>query len=123
MATLLRIAAVLICATVVLGFLTFAVDESDRASKEQVASVDPTKAEEARAEEAREGKAGPVKEAIYDVDEFLLAPFDNVTDSRNVWVQHLVPTALGLLAYGLGLLLLANYLPKPKRRQTDWRAA
>ena len=118
MATFLRIAAAAICAVVILGFLTFAIDESDRASKQQVAAVDPTKAEQ-----ARERKAGPVKEALYDVNDFFLAPFEDVTDSRNVWVQHLVPTALGLLAYGLGLLLLANYLPKPKRRQTDWRAA
>ena len=118
MATLLRIAAVVICAFVLLGFFGFAADESDRASKTQVAAIDPT-----TAEHVREHRTGPVMEVVYDVDDFFLAPFDDVTDSRNVWVRHLVPTALALLAYGLGLLLLANYLPKPKRRQTDWRAA
>ena len=118
MPALLRLIAAVICAIVVIGFLSFAVDESDRASKEQVAAVDPTKAEQ-----IREHKAGPVKEALYDANDFVLAPFDDVTDSRNAWIQHLVPAALGLLVYGLGLLLLANYLPKPRRAQSDWRAA
>jgi hypothetical protein len=118
MATLLRIAAVVICSIVALGFLTFAIDESNRASKEQVRAIDPE-----RAEAAREKQAGPVKEALHDANDFFLAPFEDVTDSRNVWVQHLVPTVLALLLYGLGFTLVANYLPKPKRAQTDWRAA
>jgi hypothetical protein len=34
-----------------------------------------------------------------------------------------VPAVLALLAYGLGLMLLANYLPKPRTRASgDWRA-
>ena len=118
MATLLRLAAAVICSIIALGFLTFAMDESDRASKQQVSAIDPD-----RGEAAREKKAGPVKEALNDANDFFLAPFDNVTSSSNVWVQHLVPTALGLLAYGLGFTVLANYLPKPKRTQTGWRAA
>jgi len=118
MATLLRIAAVVICSIVALGFLTFALAESDKAAEEQVRSIDS-----ARAEKERESKSGPVTEAIDDANDFLLAPFDDVTDSRNVWVQRLVPTVLGLLLYGLGLMLLANYLPKPKRAKSDWRTA
>ena len=118
MATLLRITAVVICAILGIAFLSFALDESEQASAEQVSSIDPT-----RAEAKREQKSGPVTEAIHDASDFFLAPFDDVTDSRNVWVQHLVPTALGLLLYGLGLMLLANYLPKQKRAKSDWRTA
>jgi hypothetical protein len=118
MATLLRIAALVICSIIATGFLTFAVGESERASAEQVQSIDP-----AAAEERRERKSGPVREAVDDANDFLLAPFASVTDSRNVWVQHLVPTTLGLLLYGLGLMLLANYLPKPSRANSDWRTA
>ncbi len=118
MATLLRIAAVVICSVIAIAFLSFAVDESEQASAEQVRSIDP-----ARAEAKREAKSGPVTEAIHDAADFFLAPFGDVTDSRNAWVQHLVPTALGLLLYGLGLMLLANYLPKQKRANSDWRTA
>src|SRR3954452_14614451 len=116
MATFLRFAAIVICAFIALGFVTFAVDESGKASAEQVQSIDP-----ARAEQKREAKSGRIEEAVHDVNDFFLAPFDDVTDSKNVWVQHLVPTALGLLLYGLGLMLLANYLPKPRRAKSDWR--
>ena len=118
MATLLRIAAAVICSILVVGFVTFAIDESGRASQAQIRSIDPDKAEH-----VREGKSGPVKEAVNDANEFFLAPFDDVTDSRNAWVQHLVPSALGLFFYGLALMLLANYLPRPKRANSDWRTA
>ncbi len=118
MATFLRITAVVISAIIVIGFLSFALDESEKASAEQVRSIDPT-----RAEEKREAKAGPITGAIDNASDFLLAPFDDVIDSDNVWVHHLVPTALGLLLYGLGLMLLANYLPKQNRAKSDWRTA
>jgi hypothetical protein len=118
MASLLRFAAIVICAFIVIGFLNFAVDESGRASAEQVQAIDP-----ARAEQKREAKSSKVEEAINDVNDFFLAPFDDVTDSTNAWVRHLVPTALGLLLYGLGLMLVANYLPKQRRANSDWRTA
>jgi len=118
MATLLRITAVVICSIIAIGFLSFALDESKRASAAQVRSIDPT-----RSEQTREAKAGPVVGAIDDASDFFLAPFDDVIDSDNTWVHHLVPTALGLLLYGLGLILLANYLPQQKRAKSDWRTA
>lgn len=118
MATLLRIAAIVICAFILVGFLSFASNESGRASAQQVQSIDPE-----HAERKREAKSGRVEEMVQDVNDVVLAPFGDVTDSKNAWVQHLVPTALGLLVYGLGLMLVANYLPKPKRAQSDWRTA
>jgi len=118
MATLLRIAAVVMSSIVGLGFLMFATDEVERGSSAQVHAIDPS-----AAEKKREGKSGPVREAIDDANDVLLAPFDDLADSRNPWVRELVPTALGLLLYGLGLMLLANYLPKPRRVERDWRTA
>ena len=118
MATLLRIVAAVVCSIIAIGFLIFAVDESDRAARERVSLLN-----DQATEKKREGKSGPVKEAVNDANEFVLAPFDDVTDSRNAWVRQIVPTVLGLLFYGLGLLLLANWLPKPKHSQRDWRTA
>jgi hypothetical protein len=40
-----------------------------------------------------------------------------------VWVEHGVPTLLGLLLYGLGFGLVANLLPKQRERRRDWRTA
>ena len=99
--------------------MAFASDEAERGSAAQVESIDPS----AAAERKREGRSGPVREVIDDANDVLLAPFDGVTESRNAWVRHLIPAALGLLLYGLGLMLLANYLPKPRRPERDWRTA
>ena len=116
MATLLRIVAVVTSALVLVGFLAFAFDEAARGSAAQVALVDG-----APAENKRESRSGPVREAIDDANDVLLAPFDGVTDSRDPWVRRLVPTALCLLLYGLGLTLAANYVPKPRHSDRNWR--
>jgi len=126
MPALIRLVAVAACAIVALGFLAFAADESQKGSEAQVGkiatgnnTVDPTP----REEEAREAENGPVREAIDDGSEALLSPFAGVVESENVWVTHLVPTVLALLVYGVLLMLLANYLPQPRRDTRDWREA
>ncbi len=116
MAALLRIVAVVTSSLVLLGFLAFAFDEAKRGSAAQVAVVDG-----AAGENKRESRSGPVREAIDDANDVLLEPFDGVTDSRDPWVRRLVPTALGLLLYGLGLALVANYLPKQRHAARNWR--
>ena len=42
----------------------------------------------------------------------LASPFTGVVASDNLWVERLVPAALGLLLFGLGGLMLANWLPE-----------
>ena len=119
MATLLRIVAVVTSSLVLVGFLAFASDEAARGSASQIDLVDGSAADESK----RERRSGPVREVIDAANDVLLAPFDEVADSRNAWVRRLIPTALGLLFYGLALTLAANYLPKPKRADRNWRTA
>ena len=107
------------------GFVMFALDESDKGSREQISKVDdamnapdPT----ARQEVLREKQHSEVREAIDDANDFLLKPFAPlVEDSNSTWTRRLVPTVLALLLYGVGGLLLANFLPKPHTKQRDWR--
>ena len=125
MEALLRWAGIAACALVLIGFAAFAAEEADRGSKGQVAKVDGASSAPApteRGERAREKRHGSLREAVDDANDVLLSPFSEVTGSSNVWVRRLVPTALALLVYGLGLLMLANYLPKRRRPGTDWRA-
>jgi hypothetical protein len=135
MGSVIRWIAILTSVIVALGFLAFAVDEMDRGSKNQqnalarglsdlepnasINSPNPTPAEE----KAREKAHGPVREAIDDANDVLLAPFAGLVDSDNAWVQHGVPTLLALLVYGLGLGMLANMLPKSRAHGGDWRTA
>jgi hypothetical protein len=127
MAGLLRIVAAISCAIVIIGFMTFANDEASRGSDQQVDRVgsamnDP--APSAAAERARESKHGKPRETLDDMNDVLLTPFTGAVHSKDAWVKRLVPTVLALLTYGLGLTLLANFLPR--RRATvgsDWRTA
>jgi hypothetical protein len=128
MGSLLRLVAIVASLLVIVGFMAFASDEAGRGSAQQVGKIDNQIAQPAptaQGERARERAHGTVREKIDDANDILLAPFTGVVDSKDRWVQHLVPSGLALLAYGLGLMLVANYLPKskPKRPQSDWRTA
>jgi hypothetical protein len=126
MAQLLRYLAVLACLVLVIGFGAFASDEASSSSAGQVEKLgealnDPAPA--TNTERARERRHGAVREAIDDTNDFLLRPFTGVADSGNLWVRRGVPTLLALLVYGLGLTLLANYMPRRARPSHDWREA
>ena len=108
-----------------LGFLMFAADESDKGSREQISKIDdalnapdPTRQQEL----LRQREHGDLHEAIDDANDFLLKPFAPIVEnSDSTWARRGVPTLLALLLYGLGGLLLANFLPKPETKQRDWR--
>jgi hypothetical protein len=133
MGTLIRLTAIVASVLVALGFVTFAVDELNKGSQTQQQALSeqlderlPASAAAATAlsgEEAREQQHGELREAIDDANDVLLAPFDNLVGSSNVWVEHGLPTLLGLLLYGVGLGMLANFLPKQNRTSGDWRTA
>jgi hypothetical protein len=128
MAGLLRIVAALCCAVVFFGFLAFANDEASKGSSNQVQQVeramdDP--APGAGAERAREKKHGQARELIDDANDVLLSPFAGVVGTDDPWVKRIVPSVLALLLYGLGLTLLANFLPRRRAPAGagDWRTA
>jgi hypothetical protein len=126
MARLLHWIAIVACLLVAAGFITFAADELDKGSKEQVGKVaniqEAEGAPQGTGEAAREKQHGLVREAIDDANDVLLAPFNGlVSEDDNIWVEHGIPALLALLAYGVGLVMLANSLPKPKAHGGDWR--
>jgi hypothetical protein len=127
MARLLRLVAVLASAIVALGFVLFAVDEANKGSQTQQQklrnALEHAPAPGAAAERDRERSHGQLREYIDDANDLLLSPFTGVVTSRNLWVQHVIPALLALLAYGVGLSLLANFLPKPRAHGGDWRVA
>jgi hypothetical protein len=125
MGRLIRLVAVVACLIVVFGFITFASSEANKGSQQQVERIGQAMDEPAPAanvERVREKKHGKVREAIDDANDVLLSPFTGFVDSKDAWINRLVPTILALLAYGLGLTLVANFLPKRTRTGGDWRA-
>ena len=132
MGATLRFLAILSSVIVGLGFAMFAVDEMDRGSKTQqqalgeetgvrkdiVVPASPTPEDEA----LRERQNDKFQEYVDDVNDVLLQPFAAWSNSDSNWVTHGVPSLLALLVYGVGIGLLANFLPKAARGD-DWRAA
>ena len=133
MGSLIRLMAIVASVLVGLGFVCFAADELGRGSKNQqrelarelgdpeasVTSIVPTSGEEA----LRQRQHGKVREAIDDANDVLLGPFGRLVDSTNAWVERGVATLLALLLYGVGLGMLANFLPRQRHHAADWRAA
>ena len=123
MGSVIRYVAMAISAVVMLGFVIFAVDETDKGSKAQQAKLERELSPNAKQEAVREREHGAVREAVDDVNDVLLAPFVGVVDSDNAWVNHGIPTLLALLVYGVGLGFLANMFPKQRTHSSDWRTA
>ena len=126
MGLFVRIVAIAASTLVALGFLLFALEEADNGSKGQQAKIDdalvapsPTP----RQEFLREQENGQVREYIDDANDVLLAPFADLVGGDDDWMQRVIPALLALLVYGLGGLILANFLPKPHREVGDWREA
>jgi hypothetical protein len=112
---LLRTAAIVASAIVLVSFGLFAIDETRDASDRSVAAItgleatrsaDPT----AREERARERAHSKVREAIDDADDVLVTPFAPLTEgSSSSWVRRGIPTLLALVVYGFGLAFLARF--------------
>ena len=112
----------------VISFGLFAVDQAQDSSKQTVADLgrklgpsdaaanvnqaDPSP----RTERQREKKHGDVREAIDDANDVLVSPFASVVDSDSIWVQRGIPSLIALLLFGVGLRILAAYLPGGVRR-------
>lgn len=127
MASLLRTASIIASALVLLGFAFFVNEQATAGSKEQVGRIDQAMSQPAPSstdEKLREKRNGSVHETIDDANDVLLAPFAGlVSPGDDPWVQRMIPGVLALLVYGVGLMMLANFLPKPTSTATDWRTS
>jgi hypothetical protein len=110
--SILRWASVAAAVLVALGFVYFAADETARGSSESVAHI----TEEAVPEREREQQNGSFREVVEDANDVLISPFENIVISDDAWVSHGVPALLAMLVYGLGVLLLLNYLVPVRER-------
>jgi hypothetical protein len=113
----------------------FAVDQSEEGSANQVNTVAGDKtavaseaaidrpAPDAATERSREADHTGAREFIDDGNDLVVAPFADIVDSSNVWVERLVAGGLAGLVFGLGGMMLANFIPQRRRKVSDWREA
>ena len=112
----------------VLGFAMFAIDETDKGSKHQQAKLErelgTTVAPDAAARRPRaSATTAPVREAIDDANDVLLAPVRRAGRLRQRLGQPRHPGAARAADLRLRARLLANMLPKQRQHGGDWRTA
>jgi hypothetical protein len=135
MGSLVRLLAIAASLVVALSLLLFTIDQTSAGSENQVREIDaqspaqtPPEAVEApdpnpQAERVREQAHSKAREAIDDANDVLVSPFSSLASGHGVWPERLVPGVLALLLYGLGGLMLANWLPTKRAETKDWRTA
>ena len=122
----LRYLAIALSLIIAIGFTLFALEDIGRASQQSehriagYTAANPSPA----GERERARRHRQVRETIDDVNDVLLSPFAGITaNETSRWARRGVPALLGLLVYGFGLGVLANFLPKAKSATGDWRTA
>ena len=135
MASLVRLAAVAAAAVVAVSFLCFAAVEMRDSSRGQIQKLDGKPASKSletdvqrpnpapAIERVRESNHSSLRENIDDVNDVLVSPFTGFAEFESVWGERLFVLLLGLLLYGGGGLMLANFFPKPETKAGDWREA
>jgi hypothetical protein len=104
----IKTAAFLCCALVVLSFAMFARDQLAGASAHQQSQLVPGSTQSTGAATTTHRHAQP-RRFIDGAAKALTAPFAAIVQSSNAWVKNGLPTAFALLVYGLGLGYLARY--------------
>ena len=127
--SLLRLAAIVVSAIVLVSFGLFVIDEARSGSNQTVAKIagadNPTQSAgnvdqanpPAATERVREKRHGKVREAIDDANDVIVSPFTGiVSPSSSIWLQRAVPALLALLIFGVGVRFLASFLAHGRRR-------
>lgn len=124
-ATLLRYISIVLCLIIVASFAMFVWDEAGTASKNQTAiALDNPLAETKRDEHGRQltappegstaetGQPSEVRRTIDGINDAVTAPGESIGSSAsdNSWVMRSAAFIFGLLLFGLGLSMLANWL-------------
>ncbi len=113
-ARLIRLVAIVASLIIVVSFALFAQEQASAATEGQRRKLENLQAPTPTtgAERNRERRHGQPRELIDDANDLLLSPFASLTEGQNIWLQRIVPALLGLLIFGLGLTIAANYIRK-----------
>ncbi len=136
MRSLVRLLAVATIVVIGLSLALFAIDQSTEGRDTQVREVVDSEGAPVRSREAidapnpgpdvervRESVNSSARELIDDGNDVLASPFTSLAWSDHIWTKRMVPAVVGLLLFGLGGLMLANWIPEKRREHQDWREA
>jgi hypothetical protein len=112
---LLRFASTVICLTVSVSFLLFAVNQTKAASahqREQVASIAPVSdaAQPVKPVSHPSSSAVSLRQAVDKLAAELTSPFSGAVAEGSQWADRSAKLLLALMVYGFGLGYLARVL-------------
>jgi hypothetical protein len=106
----IRIASFVICAIVVVSFMTFAITQTRSASGRQTEEISG-RAGATQSSESSNRREGRVHRTLEEASNGLTAPFAGIVSSANSeWASRGVRLLLALAVYGFGLGYLARVL-------------
>ena len=100
--------AFVLCAFVIASFGLFALDQISGASKHQQTEIVSSTPTTGGTASTPTHHAQP-RSFIDGAAHALTSPFDSIVKSKSDWVNHIVPTLIALLFYGVGIGYLARY--------------
>jgi hypothetical protein len=103
-----RLAAIVCSAILLLSFGLFAIDQFGGASQRQQRALAEDEPSSPGVLPVPARQAQP-RRFIDGAARTLIDPFTGLTSSHEPWVNRTVPTLIGFLVYGFGLGMLARY--------------
>jgi predicted PurR-regulated permease PerM len=114
LASVLRLASVVLCLIVVASFVLFVVDQAGSASAHQQAELNQettTTRETHPSGRWTSGSSGSPRRTIDETAEAVTSPFTVATDATsNEWLSRGIALALTLIVYGFGLAFVARVI-------------
>jgi hypothetical protein len=111
LASILRLASVIICLIVIASFGLFAINRTSSASAHQQRVLSgEANAPAGSGAATSSAHQGSVRAAIDDASNALTSPFSGATTGSSEWVSHVVRLALALAVYGFGLSFVARVI-------------
>ncbi len=109
LARLLRLASIVICLIVAASFLTFAIQQTKAASRNQSEAIDTGSA--TGSSSSSTPHEGSVHKALDEASDSLTSPFAGIVSGiKGEWEVRTVKLLLALLVYGFGLGYVARVL-------------
>jgi hypothetical protein len=103
----LRVIAIVASLLLIVSFALFAVDRLNGASRRQQAAVSDSSPSGGALPEPKHHKQP--RRFIDGAAHTLLEPFSGLAPGKDPWVKRTIPTAIGLLLYGVGLGFLSRF--------------
>jgi hypothetical protein len=111
LASLLRLASIVLCLIVIASSALFVIDQTGSASAHQQAEVNNAAPGGAAPAPTKKTNKSAARKTLDEISEKVTSPFAFATEStHSEWLSHGIDLVLTLLVYGFGLAFVARVI-------------